>query len=315
MGSLIDILTYVAPPVLILLLGAALRRAGWFRAEADASVSVLTVRILYPCFFFYHIVGSKEQMAPWSLMVNVGAGFTCIFVGFLVAWLTSRLTRMETKVASSFTFCSGIFNYGYFAFPVAIALFGEEILSKFIVFNLGVEIAIWTVGIFFLSSSGFRISRLFNPPALSILLALLVRNLGGDAIVPGFLWEVVEMLGLCSIPIGLLLIGGSISDLTKDFRFSEGYKIEISSILVRLVVVPSLMVLYALLGPIPEDMPWLRQVLAVQAAMPAGIFALVVVRIYEGDRATAMRAIMASMLGCLLTLPLWLVLGRHLFGF
>tara|TARA_Y100001978_G_scaffold203203_1_gene227407 strand:+ start:1819 stop:2766 length:948 start_codon:yes stop_codon:yes gene_type:complete len=315
MGSLIDILTYVAPPVLLLLLGAALRRAGWFRAEADASVSVLTVRILYPCFFFYHIVGSEEQMAPSSLMVNVGAGFTCIFVGFLVAWLTSRLTRMETKVASSFTFCSGIFNYGYFAFPVAIALFGDEILSKFIVFNLGVEIAIWTMGIFFLSSYGFRISRLFNPPALSILLALLVRNLGGDAIVPGFLWEVVEMLGLCSIPVGLLLIGGSISDLTKDFRFSEGYKIEISSILVRLIVVPALMVLYALLGPIPEDMPWLRQVLVVQSAMPAGIFALVVVRIYEGDRATAMRAIMASMLGCLFTLPLWLVLGRHLFGF
>ena len=57
MGSLIDILTYVAPPVLLLLLGVAVRRVGWFRAEADASLSVLTVRVLYPCFFFFHIVG------------------------------------------------------------------------------------------------------------------------------------------------------------------------------------------------------------------------------------------------------------------
>ena len=36
MGNLIDILTYVAPPVLLLLLGAGVRRAGWFKAEADA---------------------------------------------------------------------------------------------------------------------------------------------------------------------------------------------------------------------------------------------------------------------------------------
>ena len=61
MGNLLDILTYVAPPVLLLLLGAALRRAGWFKAEADASLSVLTVRVLYPCFFFYHIVGARNK--------------------------------------------------------------------------------------------------------------------------------------------------------------------------------------------------------------------------------------------------------------
>jgi predicted permease len=59
-------------------------------------------------------------------------------------------------------------------------------------------------------------------------------------------------------------------------------------------------------------MEWFRKVLVVQAAMPAGIFALVVVRIYEGDQTTAMRAIMATMLGSLITLPLWLYFGLRL---
>ena len=67
MGNLLDVLTYVAPPVLLLLLGGSLRKAGWFKAEADASLSVLTVRVLYPCFFFYHIVGGEEQMDPGHL--------------------------------------------------------------------------------------------------------------------------------------------------------------------------------------------------------------------------------------------------------
>jgi len=312
MGNLLDILTYVAPPVLMLLLGAMLRRAGWFKAEADASVSVLTVRVLYPCFFFYHIVGSDEQMAPGNLAFVVGGGFLSIALGFLVAWLVSRITRMDSQSAPSFTFAAGIFNYGYFAFPVAISLFGEQVLPKFIVFNLGVEIAIWTVGILFLSSSGFKFSRLINPPAISIILALVVKNGGGDAIVPSFVWEVIKMLGACSIPVGLLLIGGNISDLMKGFKFSKGFKVEISSVAVRLVVVPSLLLLYAWTGPIPDGMDWFRKVLIVQAAMPAGIFALVVVRIYEGDRTTAMRAIMATMLGSLVTLPLWLFLGLRL---
>ena len=312
MGNLLDILTYVAPPVLMLLLGAALRRAGWFKAEADASVSVLTVRVLYPCFFFYHIVGSEERMAPGNLAFVVGGGFLAISLGFLVAWLVARLTRLDVQCAPAFTFASGIFNYGYFAFPVAIALFGETILPKFIVFNLGVEIAIWTVGILFLASSGFKFSRLVNPPAISIVLALLVKNGGGDEVVPSFVWEVIKMLGACSIPVGLLLIGGNISDLMKGFKFSNGFKIEISSILVRLVIVPALLLLYAWKGPIPEGMEWFRKVLVVQAAMPAGIFALVVVRIYEGDQTTAMRAIMATMLGSLITLPLWLFFGLRL---
>ena len=98
----------------------------------------------------------------------------------------------------------------------------------------------------------------------------------------------------------------------KGFKFSKGYKIEISSVLVRLVIVPSLMLLYAWVGPIPEGMAWLKKVLIVQAAMPAGIFALVVVRIYDGDRTTAMRAIMASILGCLISLPIWLLIGLNL---
>jgi len=251
-------------------------------------------------------------MAPSNLAFVVGGGFLSILLGFLVAWLIARLTRIDNGSAPSFTFAAGIFNYGYFAFPVAISLFGEQILAKFIVFNLGVEIAIWTVGILFLSSSGFKFARLINPPAISIVLALLVKNWGGDEVVPSFLWEVVKMLGACSIPVGLLLIGGNISDLMKGFRFSNGFQIEFSSIVVRLVIVPTLFLAYAWFGPIPEGMDWFKKVLVVQAAMPAGIFALVVVQIYEGDRKTAMRSIMATMLGCLITLPFWLLIGLRL---
>ena len=43
--------------------------------------------------------------------------------------------------------------------------------------------------------------------------------------------------------------------------------------------------------------------------MPAGIFAIVIVKTYDADTKTAMRAIMATMIGCLVSIPIWLYLG------
>ena len=54
---------------------------------------------------------------------------------------------------------------------------------------------------------------------------------------------------------------------------------------------------------IPFEMDWMSKVLIIQAAMPAGDFAVVVVGNYSGDRDTAMRSIIVTMVLSLVTLP------------
>ena len=49
-----------------------------------------------------------------------------------------------------------------------------------------------------------------------------------------------------------------------------------------------------------------------QVAMPAGIFAIVIVGNYEGDKETAMRSILVTMIASIITLPLWLMIGVSL---
>lgn len=309
MGNIMEIILAIAPPLLILLLGGLCRKNGWLRVEADASLSVLTVRVLYPCFFFFHLVGNEDTLSVGNFAFVILAGFICIGAGFGCAYIVSKIMGIESKVIPPFTFCSGIFNYGFFAFPVAASIFGEQIIAKIILFNLGVETAIWTLGVWILASNQFRISRLVNPPIISIILAVLVREIGGEEIVPSFAWEIISMLGGCAIPIGLLLIGGNFADLIMKFRLSDGKKVEISAILVRLVLVPLLMFCYALFAPMPEEMNWLKDILIVQIAMPAGIFAIVIVKNYKGDTETAMRVILSTMIGCLFSTPIWLFMG------
>jgi predicted permease len=254
-------------------------------------------------------VGNQDSLLAKQLLIVVFTGFICICLGFGCALIVAKLMKIEVSAVTSFTFCTGIFNYGFFAFPIAASIFGDQLIAKIILFNLGVEMAIWTVGVWLLASTQFKPIRLVNPPIISIILALFIKEIGGQQIMPEFLWEIISLLGNCAIPIGLLLIGGNFADLAKGFKLSTGNRVEISSILVRLIIVPFIMFCYACEGPIPYGMEWLKDILIVQTAMPSGIFAIVIVKSYSGDTTTAMRAILASTLFCLLSTPIWLYLG------
>ena len=73
---------------------------------------------------------------------------------------------MSSRERNTFVFTTGIFNYGYFAFPVANALFGPETFGILLVFVAGVELGIWSIGILFLTAGSEKLEwkRMVNPP-------------------------------------------------------------------------------------------------------------------------------------------------------
>lgn len=302
----------ILPPFILLALGALIRKYGIMRAEADASLSMITVRVLYPAFILYQILNAEDFAIGKNCFITSSIGFLSILLGFGMAWIVSIIAKFDQVSVRSFKFCSGIFNYGFIAIPIGQSLFGAEIVVHIILFNLGVEIAIWTVGVLILTGKKFSYSGIFNPPAMSVLVALLLKEFGGSEVLPSFLWDVISMVGQCSIPLGLMLIGGSFYDLLKNFSFSVAYKTEICAILVRNLLFPCLVLLCIYCNVIPSKAEWISKVLVVQGAMPAGIFAIVIVRSYYSDSETAIRAIFSTMVVSIISLPVWLVLGINL---
>jgi len=128
-------------------------------------------------------------------------------------------------------------------------------------------------------------------------------------LIPQPLWELVSMLGQCSIPLGLMVIGAAFYDLLKGYRIGDGTKIELGAILSRNLLIPAVFVSYAAYGWMPPTMEYLREVLVVQAAMPAGVFALLVVNSYGQRSDVGLRAILATMVACLVSLPMWVYIG------
>ena len=311
MADLLGIVSAVLPPFFLMIVGGWSRKQNWLPSQKNASMSRFIVCVLYPCFIVYQVLNSQTDVTFSESWVTASFGFGAISIGFLMAKIVGKIFALSTEENRAFSFCSGIFNYGFFAIPVASMIFGQDLIVKIILFNLGVEVAIWTVGILVLTSSKFDPVKLFNPPAISVFVALGLKSMGGLEALPLPVWEVIAMIGQCSIPLGLMVIGAGFFDLFKDYKISDGMKIEFGAVLARNFLVPALFVLYAAWGWIPYGMEYLKQILVIQAAMPAGVFALLVVNSYGEISGIGLRAIMATMLACLFTMPLWIFLGTN----
>jgi len=79
----------------------------------------------------------------------------------------------------------------------------------------------------------------------------------------------------------------------------------------RLGLLPIAFLLLARLLPLSAE---LQRVVILQAAMPAAVFPIIVARRYGGDPITAVRVAVATSVGGLLTIPVWLRIGMSWLG-
>ena len=109
----------------------------------------------------------------------------------------------------------------------------------------------------------------------------------------------------------VLLIGATVADFWDEFWSTRGYAVMAIGTLVRNAVCPAAFVFLAWLLPIS---PALKETVVVQAAMPAGVFTLLLIRHNGGNVHVALQVIFATSAAALLTLPLWIHFGIKLIG-
>ena len=324
----------VAGVFLMIALGATARRRGWLAASADATLLSLFVRLFLPALIVQQVVGQKALRSAANVVAPPVTSFTVICLGFLAAAALLRLMgRLRLTPAGldtpprrrTFVMCNGIFNYGYVTIPLVQSLFppgnGDGTLGVLFVFNVGVEAAVWGVGVTILHGGltpGWW-KRLLSPPILATVLAIGINLLGPrPALWPtaardglAVLNRMIGYLAAAAIPVGLLLSGATIVDDWKRAKLRQGVGTIAASALLRLLVLPSVFVALAVTLPLSLE---LRRVLVLQAAMPAAVFPIVLARHYGGDVGVGLRIVVGTSLLSLLTMPLWVVLGLSLIG-
>lgn len=304
----------VLPIFLVTLVGGVIRRVNWLTEEADHSLMRVVVNLLVPALILDSLLGNPALNETGTVIVAPVVGFLTVVGGLGLAYGAAPLFRLgETVRRRTFAFAMGIYNYGYIPIPLTVLLFDRETLGVLFLFNLGVEVAIWTICLSVLrGSAGFGNRRaMLNPPILAVFAGLLVHYTGLFPHLPEFLLTGINLLGVSAIPLALLLIGATMADNLGEFDPTRGGATVVGAVVLRLGLFALLFLGVAVALPVSQE---LKRVLVLQAAMPAAVFPLIMTKHYGGHVATALRVVFWTSFIGLFTIPLWIRLGLFWIG-
>ena len=304
-----QLLMLILPVFALIAVGAAIRRAHWIEGEAETSLIRLVVNLCFPCLVFESVVGNAALRNPANVLLPPLVGFALTAVTLKLSMYGARSVGLTVGHGQrTFAVTTGVANYGYLPLPIMAAIWGRESQGVLLVHNVGVEAAVWTVGVLILNGLSVREGwrKLLNPVVITLVGAMLVNLSGAVRFVPEIVMNTVHALAICAIPIGLVMIGVSLANYLGDVRALISPKVVASASLLRLAIFPVLILGVAKWLPCPIE---LKRVLVIQAAMPTGVFTIVLARHYGGQPLTAVQIVMGTTLFGLATIPLWIRLG------
>lgn len=303
------LLQLVLPVFLLMAAGFGLRKAKILTAEADQSILGVVIKLLIPCLALDVIVGNPVFDHPRNLLIPPLAGFLTVALGVAVCRLAGWVLRLgDEKIQRTFAHVAGVQNYSYIPLPLCQAIFDRDTVGMLLAFNLGVEIAFWTIGIAALTGHTRPQDwiKALNPPIIAVLCALLLNFLGAGAWTPAAIQTAVHMLGQCAVPLGLTMTGAVLADYANLAALTAGWwKVVLANVL-RCGLLPLLIILLTRFLPLDKT---LKSVLIVQAAMPAAVFPIVTTKLHQGDMPTALAVVLGTSLVALATIPLWIGFG------
>ena len=311
MISPVDVVASVLPVYLLIVAGAVLRWTGLMRKDHDEGVMRVVYTVMLPCFMLDKILGSAVLKSGTVVLSSMGMGFGLLLAGIAIGVVVGRLIGLERGTGMrTFALAAGCQNFGFTAAPVVEILWSTGTLALLFVHNIGVELAMWSVGVMIMSGErGIRWRKLVNGPVVAVAGGLLLVALGLDSQCVGPARKAMSMIGVGAFPLAILITGCTIMDLVVAEK--PTWKIILGSSMVRLVLAPLAFLTAAKYLPLA---PELRQVLIVQAAMPAAMTPIMLARMYGGRPAIAVQIVVFTTALSLLSLPWIITLGCQWIG-
>lgn len=255
-----------------------------------------------------------------------------VIIAELTGLLSVSLFKQKAKIATA-VFLVALPNWIYLPLPIVEGLFGAAGVRDVLLFNVGFQVALWTLGIWTLQSARFNGPALknlaLNPgliaTAAGIILALIwpaARQLDQPSVLSGgygapLLWtaaavvQALSMLGSLTIPLSLLVTGIHLGGL--NLLIAKPANRQFNSIIIaRLLLAPAATIamlwLAGRLGLVLPETTRITYYLI--ACMPVAISGSILAESFGGDTLLAARTIFYSTLWSILTVPGWYYLIR-----
>jgi len=200
-------------------------------------------------------------------------------------------------------------NSGYLPLALVAALLSKEKMDTMFIyiflFLLGFNLVIWSLGVHLLTftrAKKFELGSLFSPPVAATLFSLLFIYFGFSSNVPDFIFKPLKMAGDCTLPLALMVVGGSLARI--PLRHIEK-KAVFFMVLAKLIILPLLGFFLISVFKLPELIGLL---VIIQLSMPSAVSLSVIIRHYKKEDLIISQGIFFSHILSIITLPLFLSL-------
>jgi predicted permease len=271
-------------------LGFLWRRLG--QPFDEKSVSALVTYLGVPSLLLTSLAKSDVRLDP--LLQTLLAGGLALAVCAAAGAAALRLARLPVR-----PYLPSIIhpNTGNLGLPIVFFALGEPAMPYAIAFSTLVQISHFTVGVGLASGQMSLRTVLISPPLYSLVLALALIGTGTP--LPWWVLDVTTLLGGLTVPLMLLLLGGSLARLKLH---ALGRPVALSALRVLLGLGSGLLVSWALgLEPMAAG------ALTIQCAMPVAVFSYLFAARYGGPADDVAGMVLISTLLALFTLPLILM--------
>lgn len=310
----LTVLSAVLPVFGLVVVGFVVRKLNWLTEEADQSWMRVNVNLLLPALILDSTLGNPALAHINTVILAPVLGYALAGGGMLLAFAASRFAGCaDEKSARTFGVAAGLQNYSYVPIPLALLLFGQETVGVVCMFVVGVEAAMWTVGVAVMTGAGVGRDwrNVVNAPLIAIVVALALNAVGAQSHIPGPVNTMMHWLAECAVPSALLLIGAVVADHLHEFHTPRAARMIVAAVVFRLGLMPWLFLLAAKFLPMS---PELRRVLVIEAAMVSAVFPIAMAKHYGGHPPTALRVVLSTSVVGLVTIPLWIRFGLKFVG-
>ena len=289
-------------------LGYMLVKKNILSGEGLDALSRLVIQIIFPALILAQMLKnfSFSLYPNWWIFPLVS--LTITIMGLTVGWLLLKLSGLKTDKLQ-FLSLVAFQNSGYLPLAIAAAIFtGQQANDIFIfifLFLLGFDLVAWSLGIYMLTYEKqvkFKLRSLFSSPVTANLTSLALIALGLNKFIPDVLFKPLSLVGNCTLPLAMLVVGGNVAlvqlkniDREVTFIFLLG----------KLIILPLLGLVIVLKFALPHLLGFL---IVMQLSMPSATSLSVIIRRFNKQDVLISQGVFFSHIIGLLTIPLFLSL-------
>lgn len=290
--------------LMCIVIGFILRKSGLLPENTTSVLSKLVLYVFAPAQIINAFVKNCTVESIQSEYLLILYGCVAVTMGLAIGIPLSSLFAKDLDERNIYRYALVFANCGYLGNAVVELVLGQAALYQYILFNLPLNMVIYTWGFRVLTPVAKRqkqnfLKSLLQPSVVAMIIGMALGLSGLGKVLPEFAGTTLSNLAVCMGPAAMLLTGFTIGGFAFGSLF-RNRKVYFATAL-RLLVLPCVVVavLY-LLGADKQTL--ILAMVAFGAAL--GLNTVVIPAAYDGDTHTGASMAVISHMAAVVTIPL-----------